>query len=87
VTISAWVFSTPGDTTDAWARVVDLGTAYGGPGDNVLLTHISNTGHFGYQVYVGDKQLPMPQIVSKDPIPTNVWLWVVAVQTKNTASL
>ena len=87
VTISAWVMSAVGEATASWARIVDLGTAYGGAGDNILLTHIGNTGHFGYQVYVGDKQLPMPQIVSKDPIPTGVWLWVVAVQANDTASL
>jgi hypothetical protein len=87
LTISVWIFAPPRTENASWGRVVDLGTRYGGPGDNILLTHVDTSGHLGYQVYVGNVQKPTPLVSSVDPIPTAVWLRVVAIQSGTTASI
>jgi hypothetical protein len=68
LTISAFVFTQPGERTANWARVVDLGGdvgASGHPVDNILFAHNGESGRLAYQVYF-EKQEAVPIVTSRD---------------------
>jgi hypothetical protein len=75
LTISAFVFTQPGERTANWARVVDLGGdvgASGHPADNILFAHNAKSGRLAYQVYF-EKQEAVPIVTSRDLVSANFY--------------